>query len=168
MWKFAAVALIALGASACGSTTTTVATTTTPPTASIPSGWKTYAYGKAKISVPPSWILVSSQGCAESSAPGVLALGAPRSLANCPVGGNSIVVSSLPSGDAKAMSLCPAITVNGLRVHVLPCTGSNPRGIVQYLVPALGIEAVGAGAAGEDVTGPGADSIVGQVLHTLR
>jgi hypothetical protein len=168
MWKFAAVALIALGASACSSTATTVATTTTPPTASIPSGWKTYAYGTAKISVPPSWILVSSRGCAESSAPGVLALGAPRSLANCPVGGNSIVVSSLPSGDAKAMSLCPAITVNGLRVHVLPCTSSNARGIVQYLVPALGIEAVGAGAAGEDVTGPGTDGIVGQALRTLR
>jgi hypothetical protein len=168
MWKLAAVALLAVSASACGSATTSATSTTEPPTASIPIGWKTYAYGRAKISVPPGWILVSSQGCADSSAPGVLALGAPRSLANCPVGGNSIVVSSLPSGDAKAMSLCPAITVNGLRVHVLPCTGHRDKGIVQYLVPALGIEAVGAGATGEDVTGTGTDSIVSQALHTLR
>ena len=66
------------------------------------------------------------------------------------------------------MSLCPAITVNGLSVHVLPCTGSSDKGIVQYLVPSLGIEAVGAGTSGEDVTGTGTDNIVDQALHTLR
>jgi hypothetical protein len=166
MWKLA-VALIILGTAACGSTATTTATTTTP-TASIPIGWSTYAYGRAKISVPSSWTLVSSKGCTERSAPGVLALGAPRSLANCPVGGNSIVVSSLPSGDAKAVSLCPAITVNGLNVHVLPCTGSRDHSIVQYLIPALGIEAVGTGASGEDVAGTETDNVVVQALHTLR
>jgi hypothetical protein len=166
MWKFAAVALIALCASACGSVTTT--TTTTAPAASVPIGWKTYTYGKAKISVPASWTVVSSKGCTEGSAPGVLALGAPRSLADCPVGANSIVVSYLPPGDAQAMSLCPAIKVNGLSVHVLPCTHSTKRGIVQYLVPALGIEAVGTGTSGEDVARTGSDNIVGQALHTLR
>jgi hypothetical protein len=167
MWKLAVLALIALGTAACGSAATSVATTTTPP-ASIPIGWNTYAYGKAKISVPSSWTLDSAQGCANSEAPGVLALGAPKSLANCPVGANSIVVSSLPSGDGRAISLCPAITVNGLSVRVLPCTDSRDRGIVQYLIPALGIEAVGTGVRGEDVAGTAADNVVGQALHTLR
>jgi hypothetical protein len=168
MWKLAALTVITIATAACGSTATTGATTTTPPTASIPIGWKTYAYGKAKISVPPSWTLVSSTGCAERSAPGVLALGPPKSLTNCPPGSNSIVVSSLPAGDAKAMSLCPAITVNGLSVHVLPCGGTRDRGIVQYLVPALGVEAVGTGTNGEDVAGTGTATVVGQALHTLR
>ena len=107
-------------------------------------------------------------GCTERSAPGVLALGQPKSLTNCPMGSNSIVVSSLPQGDAEAESLCPAITVNDLSVRVLPCGGTRDKGIVQYLVPALGIEAVGTGTKGEDVAGTGTGTIVGQALHTLR
>jgi hypothetical protein len=138
------------------------------PTVSVPTGWKTFTYGKAKISVPPSWTVVTHDGCANSSAPGVLALGAPSSLANCPMGANSIVVSSLSQGDQQAISLCPTIRVNGLTVHVLPCSTSNAPGIVQYLIPALGIEAVGTGTNGEPVSGTGTDSVVGQVLHTLR
>jgi hypothetical protein len=138
------------------------------PSVSIPSGWKTYVFDKAEVSVPRNWTLVSTTGCITRAAPGVLALGAPRSLANCPSGVNSIVVSSLPSGDAQALSLCPPITVNGYSVHVLPCKNDSHKGIVQYLVPALGIEAVGTGASGEDVAGTGTNSIVGRVLHTLR
>lgn len=168
MWKIAALVLIGTGLSACGSSAATSATTTGPRPASIPIGWKTYAYGRAKISVPADWTLVSSKGCAAGSAPGVLALGTPRSLANCPTGADSIVVSSLPPGDAKALTLCPAITVNGLIVHVLPCAGSGDKGIVQYLVPALGIEAVGTGTSGEDVTGTGTDNVVERALRTLR
>ena len=88
----------------------------------------------------------------------------PSSLANCPMGANSIVVSSLSQGDQQAISLCPTIRVNGLTVHVLPCSTSNAPGIVQYLIPALGIEAVGTGTNGEPVSGTGTDSVVGEKI----
>lgn len=167
MWRFAFLAFIAVVASACGSTVATT-TTSTAPSVSIPIGWKTYSYGKAKISVPPSWTIASQGGCANGSAAGVLALGAPKSLRNCPEGANSIVVSGLSSGDAQGLSLCPAVRMNELTVHILPCGASSDRGIVQYLVPSLGIEAVGTGSSSENVTGTGTNTVVGRALHTLR
>jgi hypothetical protein len=112
--------------------------------------------------------VATAKGCATHSAQGILVLGAPTLLVNCPVGVNSIVVAALSPGDAQAEADCPAVRVNGLDAYVLPCESSDARGIVQYLVPALGIEAVGTGIRGENVSGPGTKTVVGQVLHTLR
>jgi hypothetical protein len=95
-------------------------------------------------------------------------LGAPKLLANCPVGVSSIIVASMSPAAAQAVAECPAIKINGLDAHVLPCASSNARGIIQYVVPALGIEAVGTGTSGENVSGAGTNTVVGRILHTLR
>jgi hypothetical protein len=81
---------------------------------------------------------------------------------------NSVVLASLSPGDAQALKSCPVTKVNGFDVHVLPCGASHATGIVEYLVPALGVEVVGAGTIGENVSGPGTSTVVGRVLHTIR
>jgi hypothetical protein len=134
----------------------------------IPAGWRTYTYGKAQISVPPTWTLVTGGHCPDHNAQGILALGAPTRLTNCPVGVANVVVAALSPGDAKARAGCPAIRVDGRDAYVLPCRTAGSKDIVQYLVPALGVQAVGSGTAGQNVSGPGETTVVGRVLHTLR
>jgi hypothetical protein len=95
-------------------------------------------------------------------------LGAPDHLANCPVGVDSVVVGSISAGQIKAAATCPAIVLHGQRATVLPCHAGDGTNIVQYLVPGLGIVAVGNGSPGENVSGTGTNTVVGQVLHTLR
>jgi hypothetical protein len=173
MWKVAAVALLALGAAACGSATTTgtttaPATTPTPVPVPVPPGWHSYRFARATISVPPGWVVDTDHGCGDPSATGVLALGDPTSLADCPVDADSVEVSALTPAEERAVSLCPTITVNGLAASILPCHNGTPTDIVEYLVPALGVEAVGSGTPGADVSGSGTQTVVGQVLHTLR
>ena len=169
MWKLAAVAVVALGAAACGpgaSTGTTTVPATTP--VPVPSGWHSYRFARATISVPPGWVVDTDHGCGDPSATGVLALGDPTSLADCPVDADSVEVSALTPAEERAVSLCPTITVNGLAATILPCRTGKPTDIVEYLVPALGVEAVGSGTPGADVGGTGTQTVVGQVLHTLR
>ncbi len=120
------------------------------------------------ISVPPTWTVVTAHGCPNHAAQGILALGAPTRLTNCPVGVANVVVAALTPGDARARAGCPAIRVNGRDAYVLPCRTAGAKDIVQYLVPALGVQAVGSGTAGQNVSGPGETTIVGRVLHTLR
>ena len=169
--KAVTIILLLATTAACGTSTTTsppLPSSTTVPTAVTPSGWKTYTYAGATISVPATWTVLSDRGCVVHSASGVLALGTPRSLANCPVGVDTVVVSPLPRGDTQALTVCPAVRVNGLAVHILPCTQDRSRSIVEYLVPALGVQAVGTGAPGQDVAGAGTGSVVGRVLRTLH
>jgi hypothetical protein len=165
----AAILLIAviLGA-ACSLTTTTTGTSATHL---VPRGWKTYTYGRARISVPNDWAVVTNYNCPGSHPLGVLYLGPPQDpSASCPFSGsqNSVTVTSIASGATYQSPLCSQIRVNGVRVFVGPCGSSNPGGLVIYWVPALGVEAIGMGIISENVTGPGTGTIVGQVLHTLR
>ena len=136
---------------------------------SIPHGWRTYRYGRVRISVPSDWTAVHCP-VLFLSAPGTLDLGKPTVPTQCPAGfedGNTVTLSSLPPGDYYA-ALCPTIRVNGLLVHVGPCGSSNPGGMVFYVIPSLGVQAVGTGTNTENVTGPGTETVVGRVLHTLR
>ena len=176
-----AVLAIVLLAAACGSASSS-STTTTPTTTSttdsstttttspvvVPAGWKSYTYGRATVSVPADWTVATSTGCPPGPAQGLLVLGAPDHLANCPVGVDSVVVGSISAGQIKAAATCPAIMLDGQRATVLPCHAGDGTNIVQYLVPGLGIVAVGNGSPGENVSGTGTNTVVGQVLHTLR
>jgi hypothetical protein len=146
----------------------------TPPssTVAIPHGWKTYTYGKAKISVPSNWAVVTDYTCPDTVASGVLYLGPgnhPGASCSPSARIDSVTVTPLqplPAG-ATYPSSC-SVKMNGLRVYVGPCTSSNPGGIVIYWIPALGVQAYGMGTNTENVTGPGTGTAVGRVLHTLR
>lgn len=136
---------------------------------SVPAGWRTYTYGKVKISIPKDWAEQAGQGCPVPAAVGTLNLSDLRLSNSCPAPTNVNMVtlmkspSKVPSQFEKS---CPPISVNGLSVYVGPCTSSNAAGLVYYDIPSLGIEAVGQGTSDENVTGSA--TIVGRILHTLR
>ena len=137
----------------------------------MPRGWKTYTYGEAEISVPGDWVVHQTYPCLDRAAPGTLELGRPVVLSNCQAilrDATTVTLSPIPTGAINRSSVCPPREMNGQQVYVGPCTTSNPAGIVEYLMPALGVEAVGTGRNNENVTGPGATTVVGRVLHTLR
>lgn len=139
--------------------------------ASIPHGWRSYSYQGARISVPNDWAVVRGGNCQNRSTPGTLYLGMPTQPWLCSsvlANANTVTLSSLPGRVDPFLDSCPRIQVHDLNVMVGPCTSSNAAGIVLYLIPALRLEAEGTGTSGENVTGPGADTIVGRVLHTLR
>jgi hypothetical protein len=165
------VALL-IGAGVCAGCTT--ASSGRPPprnTVAIPDGWKTYTYGKAQISAPRDWAVMSNYLCAGLSSNGTLYLGPPKGppYASCPSDGgqgDSVTVTPIPAGTAD-QSQC-TIKMNGIRVYFGPCGTSNAAGVVFYDIPSLGIRAEGMGGRSENVKGPGTGTVVGQVLHTLR
>lgn len=149
---------------------TTSATLRSHHPSSVPKGWKTYTYGKARISSTGDWAVERDSDCPIRSASGTLSLGNPKRLSQCPDGfpnANLGMLSPLSGGD-HYNSLCPPIRVNGLDMNVGRCATSDAAGIVIYWVPALGVQAVGTGTNSENVTGPGTGTVVGRVLHTLR
>ena len=164
------LASLLLAASVCAGCSTT-SSVGSPPNSSvaIPGGWKTYTYGKAKISVPSDWVVVTNYLCPDTVAPGALYLGPSKNLGEvCPQtpSVDTVTVTPLPAGAAN-QSQC-TIKMNGLRVYLGPCSSSNPIGVVFYDIPSLGISAEGMGTSSQNVTGSGTGTAVGQVLHTLR
>jgi hypothetical protein len=166
------LALLLITAGVCAGCSTSGSAGAPPSsTIAVPHGWKTYTYGKAQISVPSNWAVMTNYPCPGSRSTGTLYLGPPKGppYASCPadVGqANSVTLTPLPAG-ALDQSQC-AIKMNGLRVYVGPCSTSDAAGIVFYDIPSLGLRADGMGGSGENVTGPGTGTVVGQVLHTLR
>lgn len=140
-------------------------------TVAVPHGWKTYSDGKARISVPADWAVLTNYFCAGSTSVGMLYLGPPKGppYASCPsdVGqGDSVTITPLPPGTADQPPC--SFKMNGLRVHYGPCTSSNAAEVVFYDIPTLGIRAEGMGSRDQNVTGPGTGTVVGRVLHTIR
>jgi hypothetical protein len=166
------VASLVIASSLLGTCFSAIASATmrTSHPASVPRGWKTYTYGKAIISVPSDWAVERNHACPVRSAPGTLNLGTPKRPSECPapeyLDANTVRLSPLLPSDL--LESCPTISVNGLRVHVGPCGSSDPGGLVYYVIPSLGVQAVGTGTNNENVTGPGTGTVVGRVLHTLR
>src|ERR1019366_1999536 len=74
------VVVLPLLVAACSSSTTASSTTTA---VSIPSGWKTYTYGKMAIAVPSKWAVKHGTNCPNAAAPGTLLLGLPTVLTHC-------------------------------------------------------------------------------------
>lgn len=162
---FTALAVLPLLLAACGSTTTATSPTTT---VSIPSGWKTYTYGKAAVAVPSDWTVVTSYVCPEPKGPGTLFLGPSKNPGEvCPAYSfsvNSVTITPAPlhPGDA-----CTRLSkVNGLVVYVIPCA-TNAVGITFWTVASLGVQ-VAATQAGGTIVGTQSSTVVGRVLHTLH
>jgi hypothetical protein len=171
MKRAAVIGILAVILAACGSATSSPASSPGTTTMSVPHGWKTFAYRKAKISVPSDWVVHRTASCVDRTAPGTLELGRPTILSNCEAvarDATTVTLSPLPAGGVNRSFVCPPMKLNGLKVYFGPCTTSNPAGIVVYLIPSLGVGAVGTGTSTENVTGPGEGTIVGRVLHTLR
>jgi hypothetical protein len=132
--------------------------TTSPPSRSVvvPSGWNSYTYGKAKISVPSGWAVYRETNCGYSPQ-GWLTLGFPKILASCQalaVSRNDVFVTSLAgSNPNRAIPLgSKTAIVNGVRVYIAPRSHDS----AEWVVPTLDVLI--------DATGPASNA----VLHTLR
>jgi len=168
-WLFVTAAVSA----ACTSTTVSPVPSVTPRNSTsrsvaIPSGWKTYTFGKAAIAVPSDWAVATGYSCPEPKKPGTLFLGPSRNPdATCPmysvsVDSVTIAPSPLRPGDACTRS----VQVNGLVVDVVPCATAGV-GITYWTVPSLGVQ-IAATQADGTIVGTKSSSLDGQVLHTLH
>ncbi len=140
--------------SACSSSTTASQGTTI---ASIPSGWKTYTYGKVAISAPGNWAVKQDNNCPDSSAPGTLHLGLPAVDLSCPTPSpsiGSVVVWQLSAETGSSVDPTgqKSMTINGIPVKV----GFGSPTLNVWTVPSLRVQ----------ITGTGPKSL--QVMHTLR
>jgi hypothetical protein len=168
-WPGITLALLVV-AGVCGacSTTTTARRAPSIPTVSIPSGWKTYTYGKAAIAVPSDWTVVTSYVCPEQKGPGTLFLGPSKNPGEvCPAYSfsvNSVTITPAPLNTGDACTRL--IKVNGLVVYVIPCA-TNAVGITFWTVVSLGVQ-VAATQAGGTIVGTQSSTVVGRVLHTLH
>jgi hypothetical protein len=148
------LAVLALLGAACSSSTTASSTTTT---VSIPSGWKTYIYGKMAIAVPSSWAVKHDTNCPNAPAPGTLLLGLPAVLSYCAAFQypTSVVTVSQLSTETSTTSV-PAgekpATINGAPVY----DGFGSPTMLQWTVPSLDVQIIGAGPD------------CNEVLHTLH
>ena len=148
------LAALALLGAACSRSTTAPSTTTT---VLVPSGWKTYIYGKAAIAVPRSWAVKHDTNCPNAPAPGTLLLGLPPVLSFCAAFQypTSVVTVSKVSTEASTTSI-PArakpVTINGIPVYL----GFSSPTTLQWTVPSLDVQ----------ITGTGPDS--NRVMHTLH
>jgi hypothetical protein len=149
-----AFAVLPLLVAACGGSTTASSTTTT---VSIPSGWKTYTYGKMAIAVPSNWAVKHGTNCPNAAAPGTLLLGLPAVLTQCAAFQypTSVVTVSQLSSETSTTSVPTGqkpVTINGIPVYL----GFGSLTMVQWTVPSLGVQITG--------TGPNSS----RVMHTLH
>lgn len=150
----AGIVLTALLAGGCGADSTTASTT---PRVSIPSGWKTYTYGKLAIAVPGTWVVFHNTNCADTAAPGALMLGYSIS-SRCPPSSSrsaSYVGVVQFNPETYPFPLPPSgkpVIINGI-----PAWGGLPspdnRG---WIVPSLRVK----------MSGSGPDS--NRAIHTLH
>ena len=128
------------------------------PVVSIPTGWKTYTYGKASISVPRSWAVKRNQICPNTSAPGSLMLGFSKAGYDCtayiyPKSWIRIeTVSKLSDAGSVFTGGRPHQTVNGVPVIV----GFGSPATLAWYAPSLQVELTS--------WGPNA----ARIFHTLR
>jgi hypothetical protein len=149
LWERAllpALAALSLLVVACGNSTTASSTSTA---LSIPSGWKTYTYGKVAIDVPGKWVLGGSVCSDHEVRVGVNA-------DDCNTLHPNINRLDLGPGDPQDLAIQDrekSLTINGIRLD---------RGLFstptknEWVAPSLGII----------VFVGGSDS--NRILHTLR
>ena len=128
------------------------------PVVPIPTGWKTYTYGKASISVPRSWTVKRNQICPNTSAPGSLMLGFSKAAYDCvalPYPKSWIriqTMSKLSDAGSVFTGGRPHQTVNGVPVIV----GFGSPATLAWYAPSLQVE----------LTSWGANAA--RIFHTLR
>ena len=142
----------------------------------VPTGWSTHVYGRAAISVPPTWTVVLDANCPSATQVGTLFLGGPWDPGLfCPAAlssGPSVTVTNLGmpgigTGPAQQND-CNPTTVNHLRVFVGPCERTrNAGGLTTWTIPALGSQVV-ATTSGGGTAGSPTGTVVDKVLHTIR
>jgi hypothetical protein len=147
-----ALAVLPLLMAACIGSTTTSTTTTV----SIPSGWKTYTYGKMAIAVPSTWVVEHDTNCVDTAAPGALLLGFSIS-SQCPASprpGSYVAVLQF-NPETYPFSLPPPgkpVIINGI-----PAWGGLPSPESGgWIVPSLRVQ----------MSGSGPDS--NRAIHTLH
>ncbi len=119
---------------------------------SIPKGWKSYSYDGVTISVPKSWAVKHNTNCPNTSAPGALLLGYPKTPYHCPAYQYAASYVTI-HGTMGAMPPAGApVTVNGLRVDV----GFGSPTSLDWFVPSLGLLIFGEGLESD------------RILHTVR
>jgi len=138
----------------------------------VPVGWKTYTYGRAKISVPGKWAVITDYVCPEFRPEGALYLGPPRELgAGCAGSGqeDSVTIEPIPPGLHFQGETCrdPA-KVNGLIVYIPHCASSDPSGSISWAIPLLDLMAVVTTPSTENAAADGTSTTVGRALNTIR
>src|ERR1022692_825103 len=121
-WTAVTVTVLLVAAvicTACSSTSTGSGGSLPSSTLAVPTGWKTYAYGKAAISVPSDWV-VTGNGCGVGTAPGTLLLGLPKVLPSCPMDQNGQNEVTLDSPSSPVTSSEASTVVNGLQAYPIP------------------------------------------------
>jgi hypothetical protein len=122
------------------------------PAVSIPKGWQSYAYGGLTISVPKGWAVKHNTNCPNTSAPGVLLLGYPKTLefcANFQYSNNYVAIYA--STVATTAAGAPT-KVNGLTVDV----GFGSPAQLEWNIPSFGLQVTSRSSKGE------------RIVHTLR
>jgi hypothetical protein len=123
-----------------------------PRAVSIPKGWKSYTYGGVTISVPKSWAVKHNTNCHNTSAPGALLLGYPKTPFFCPSYQYSISFVAIHGSMGAIPPAGSPVKVNGLTVDV----GAGTPEQLEWTIPSFGLQVTASGSEGE------------RILHTLR
>jgi hypothetical protein len=127
-----------------GSAPIVSSTTSVPATVRVPEGWKTYTYGTAAISVPATWQVKRDTNCPNTTAPGALLLGYPKTLQFCPayqLDTSYVALFSPPGAGSESVGREKPELINGVQVYV----GFGSPTALQWTAPSLGIEITATG-----------------------
>jgi hypothetical protein len=108
----------------------------------IPTGWKTYTYSGAAISVPPHWTVRHNNNCPDPSAPGTLLLGFPRVLASCvalPACVTSVALTTLSNSGVAPQRVDTPTRFNDLTVY----EGMDTPSCTDWEIPSLNLRVTG-------------------------
>ena len=111
---------------------------------SIPKGWKSYTYGGVTISVPKSWAVKHNTNCPNTSAPGALLLGSPKTPYHCPAYQYSLSYVTIHGTMGAIPPAGSPVKVNGLGVDV----GFGSPTSLDWFVPSLGLLIFGGNCSG--------------------
>ena len=107
--------------------------------AAAPRGWVPVDYGKARISIPPSWTILTTEGSCSTSPGGTLLIGPEGKCLPSSSPNVYPTIASLTEWRGSVASMGPPRFVNGIAVYA-------PGVEALYVVPRLGISLYLSGA----------------------
>jgi hypothetical protein len=148
----AAAALLITGLSVAGTPMASgVMRHRTPPelvsAVSIPEGWHSYSYRGVMISVPMRWAVKHNTNCPNTSAPGALLLGYPRTLEFCADYQYTNDYVAVYASPVATTATGESIKVNGLTVDV----GFGSSAQLEWNIPSLGLQVTAGGSQGKRI-----------------